>query len=175
MTETLSNALIPAREPLIINALYTRFGSILIAYSETSLIQINGAGDTGYVANEEIELLARPGSDDWIERMVIVQHSMARDLRNERASVQQRMTYLENLGDAILEKAVEHEWCSEYDEFAEEWGLPQRFADYDITVTVRVRAKDEDAAEDLVRSEMGMNEYSEFVVNGPEITSEKAY
>lgn len=165
----------PTREPLIINALYSHHGNIMIAFTETDMIPIAATGDTKHIANDATELLARPGTDDWIDRMVRIRNSLARDVANERASLQQQKTYIENLGEAILEQAVNRDWCEEYDEFAEEWGLPLRFAEYDVTVTVRVRARDSEQAADLIRGELGFDSYHDDVIDGPEVTAEKAY
>lgn len=165
----------PAWEPLIINALYSHHGNIMIAFTETDMIPIAATGDTKHIANDATELLARPGTDDWIDRMVRIRNSLARDVANERASLQQQKTYIENLGEAILEQAVNRDWCKEYDEFAEEWGLPLRFAEYDVTVTVRVRARDSEQAADLIRGELGFDSYHDDVIDGPEVTAEKAY
>lgn len=165
----------PTREPLVINALYVHYGRIMIAFSENDLIPITATGDTKHVANDTTKLLARPGTDDWIDRMVRVRNSLARDVANERASLQQQKTYIDNLGEALLEEAINRDWCEEYDEFAEKWGLPLRFAEYDVTVTVRVRARDSDQAADLIRGEFGFDSHHEDVIEGPEITAEKAY
>lgn len=165
----------PTRGPLIINAIYRHYGRAMIAVTRNEMILLSDVGDTKYVANDATELLARPGSEDWIDHMVRIRNSLARDVAHERASLQQQKTYIENLGEAILEKAVEKEWCEEYDKFAEEWGLPLRFAEYDVTVTVRVRARDSEQAADLIRGELGFDSYHDDVIDGPEVTAEKAF
>lgn len=165
----------PTREPLIINALYSHYGNVMIATTEMDLIPIAATEDKNYIANDTTELLARPGTDEWIDHMVRIRNSLARDVANERASLQQQKIYIENLGDALLEQAVIRDWCDEYNEFAEEWGLPLRLAEYDVTVTVRVRARDSEQAADLIRGELGFDRYHDDVIEGPEVTAEGAY
>lgn len=62
-------------------------------------------------------------------------------------------SHLSDLGQAILEKAEYHDWCAEYDEFAEEWDLPQREKDYVVHMTIPVdtRATSRDEAEERVQ------------------------
>ena len=165
----------PTREPLTHNALYSHHGNIMIAFTETDVIPIAATGDTKHVANGATTLLCDPGTDEWVERMVRIRNSLARDVANERASLQQQKIYIDNLGEAILEEAIRRDWCEEYDEFAEEWGLPKRYAEYDVTVSVRVRARDSEEAADLIRGELGFDSYHDNVIDGPEVTAEKAY
>lgn len=175
MTETSTQPTPDTREPLTINALYSHYGNVMIAVTETEMVSIVQPEDAKHVANHATELLCNPGTDEWINRMVDIRNSLARDAANERASLYKVETHLENLGEALLEKAIEKDWCEEYDEFAEEWGLPKRYSEYYVTVTVRVRARDSEDAADLVRGDLGIDHYSDYVIDGPEVTAQEAY
>lgn len=78
--------------------------------------------------------------------------------------------YLTGLKQAILEKAEEHEWCSEYDEFAEEWDLTPRVREYEVTMSVTVRARDEDEAEALAEENTSLSSWDDYVISGPDFT-----
>lgn len=160
-------------EPLIVNALYNRFGMTLIAIDETHLVLVMTTDNVKHEATDEHKLIARPGTEAWVIHMVNLRDSLARDLHNERAELRSKDTWIENLGDAIRDKAIEHDWCSEYDEFAEEWDLPKREYEYDVSMTIRVTARDSDAAVELVVENFSLGSYGDDVVEGPEYHAEK--
>lgn len=171
-TPTAEQAVTSTQGRLIPNAIYARFGAIMIACDDNNLVHIAQSGDTKYVASGNEELLARPGSDDWIDRMCRVRVSLVRDLCNERTELRDTRTWIENLGNAILEKAIEKDWCEEYDEFAEEWDLPPRVSEWEVTMTVVVRARDEEAASELVSGALSIGPYDDNVVSGPDYSVE---
>lgn len=92
-------------------------------------------------------------------------------LRNEHRHLQQ---HLEGLGDALRAKAIEKGWCEEYDEFAEEWDLPKRYLDFEVTMTLTVIASDEESALEFVRDNISITNYSENVQSGPEFEVSEA-
>ena len=77
-------------------------------------------------------------------------------------------SWIDELGQAIRAKAIEHEWCSEYDTFAEEWDLPKRWLNFGVTMTVTVTASDEESALEMVRDAVSLSSYTEGVTDGPE-------
>lgn len=171
MNDTPTHPAPDTREPLTVNALYFHYGSVMIAVNETEMVSVTAPGDVKHVANHKTELICNPGTDEWIDRMVRIRNLLARDV----GALRKLETHLQDLGEALLKKAVEHNWCEEYDEFAEEWDLPRRYSEYDVTVTVRVRARDSEDAVDLVRNDLGFDEYFDYVMYGPEVTAEEVY
>lgn len=88
------------------------------------------------------------------------------EVQNLRATVERLVhsntaltRHLEGLGQALLEEAEQRGWCDQYDEFAEKWDLPQRKKVYVVTMTVTVNAVNEEAATDLVSSNVGVTPY----------------
>lgn len=160
------------------DSLYVHYGTVCIAVNETDLLPLGRpTGSNYYLATDgATEHYATVGSDTWIAKMVEQRDALARDLENEREDLRRRMDYIHNLGQAILEKADEHDWCSEYDEFAEEWDLPRRKREYRVTMYVTVEARDEDQAREIVQDEVGLDPYHTHGVSGyPEFSVEEAY
>ena len=81
--------------------------------------------------------------------------------------------HLDGLKQALLEKAIEKDFCSEYDAFAAEWDLLPRHREYHVTVTLTVQATDEDNARDIV--ENAMNLYYVDTVSDPEFDVREVY
>lgn len=160
---------------LIVNAIYNHSGRVMIAISGEHLVPVMDTDGMQYAANEATFLVAHPGDDDWIEKMLDIRTRLVNDLRFERAELSRRDTYLEGLRQAILEKAIEKDWCEEYDEFAEEWDLPKREREYMVTMTVSVLARDREEAEEMVAEKISIRDYDEGVLRGPEITAEGGY
>lgn len=77
-------------------------------------------------------------------------------LDNNREQREQSNEFLERLVKAAHKKADEQNWCSEFDEFMESFGLPGREREYQVTVmttltyTTIVRARNEDEAGEMV-------------------------
>lgn len=76
-----------------------------------------------------------------------------------RADVEQKDQRFDNLIEALHEKAVEKDYCSDFDEVMDELGLPARPREYDVIwnvtyrVTTTVRSTDEDEAHNQVDRE----------------------
>ena len=160
MTETAIEALVP-------HALYSHKSIVRIATDDNHLVDLTGDVDFQDTPNEETRLIALPGTPDWASRMITARIAAFRKIQQLTRVNNERNTYIKGLGQALLEEAINRDWCSEYQEFAEEWDLPKINKTYVVTITLTVSARDEDAACDLVRDAIGINEYSEVVVNGP--------
>jgi hypothetical protein len=172
MSETTTETTAPA---LIPHAIYSHYGAVMMAVDAEYLVPIARDGGTKSMRNAQTELIGIPGSHPWNDRMLRVREALIRDYTNEAAELQRLRAYVTELGEAILEKANEKQWCEEYDEFAEEWDLPKRLSEYDVTLTVRVRAADGEGAIDLVKGEVSMDSYHDDVVTGPEFHVEVSY
>ena len=159
-------------EPLIPNAFYNHYGRVMIAFDESSLIGVSG-DLTRIPPTADTELMDRPGDEGWVARMVHIHIQNAVDLSSERAEVTRVREHLQELGQALLEKAVEKGWCEEYDTFADEWDLPARCKEFDVTVAVRVSARDEEAALDLVRDNVSLTPYHNDVIEGPDFSADR--
>lgn len=132
------------------DALYSLHGIVYLATSETTLVRIigdrtpvtPGVGDT-------VEFLAEEGSEGWNWRMRQALQRANQDYLNSDRAFRALTNWAEGLKQALLEKAVDKDWCSEYDEFAEEWDLPLRTRQYTVTVEFLVDATSEDDAIDI--------------------------
>jgi len=166
-------------EGLIVNGLYSIHGLVTIAINANTLRPITSAADnTSYEPNDKTSLLAAPGDDEWVLRMTRLRTSLLTDLSNERAERDRLQTHLAGLGEALRDEAIRREWCEEYDTFADQWGLPPRALEYDVTMTVRVRAADEDTARELVSEEVNISRYGyqshDWVVESPDYSVSEA-
>lgn len=187
---------------LIPRSLYERGHELLLATSDKTLTGIMDPTMASRTVSDNDRLFMAVGSEDWCVRMVAVRDAAmrqiqaatteldqvkeARDqqenvlrgritretdgLRGQLKSIQQ---HLENLGQALLEQAVDKDWCSEYDDFAEQWGLPRRFRDFAVTINVRVSARDEDTALELVRDQVDFSTYHDGFSLEPSFEAEE--
>lgn len=138
----------PAAQDPRENAIYNLHGRLHI-FVAGYLVPVFGAvSDVRSTWNEGAELVATPGSELWVKKMVEFRNNLASDLRNANAEVQRQKTFHENLGQAILAVADEKNWCEEYDAFAENWNLPTRSREYDVTIRFRVLARSTEDAEE---------------------------
>lgn len=161
--------------PLVKDALYEYNGILMIATSGTQFRRVFSS-EVVDAPVEGVHLKALPGGEEWSQHMVDLQRAAIKDLENERRELNRMYEWRADLGQAILAKAEEHDWCEEYDDFAEEWDLPQREYEYDVTVSVRVRARNEERAEELVSENIDLNCYNDvFVVAGPDYSTDRAY
>lgn len=166
----------PAVPVLISNAIYRHDGVLKIALNSERLVDMTGTTDTGVPPNDTTVLYADVNTDDWIERVVRARNSLARDLHTVTQERDFATNHLERLGQALLEEAERRDWCGEYDDFAEEWDLPKRVSEYDVMMTVRVSARDEDEALSMVRDHVNMDSYGNaFVVDGPDYSADMVY
>lgn len=130
------------------DAIYNLHGRLHILYGDYLVPVFGAVSNIKSTWNSSAELVATPGSELWVKKMVEFRNNLASDLRNAKADVQQQKTFIENLGEALLAEADKREWCEEYDEFASEWGLPTRTREYDVTVRFRVLARSTEEAEE---------------------------
>jgi FtsZ-binding cell division protein ZapB len=94
------------------------------------------------------------------------------DLRNANTHLKQ---HLAGLGEALRAEAIRREWCEEYDTFAEEWDLPKRYLEFEVTMTVKVTATDEESALEMVKENVHLSSYStEGVIEGPSFEASEA-
>lgn len=161
---------------LIPHALYGMSGLVVIAIDDKTYAPLMREVQHPYEPSENTELIAEPGTEEWVYRMTRARTALVRDLTNERTMLSNVQEHLDNLGNALLEEAESRGWCSEYEEFAQKWDLPTRIKEYDVTMTVRVSARDEDEAQSLVSDEVNLSAYSyDWVVDGPEYSADTAY
>lgn len=86
------------------------------------------------------------------------QESLASAERRATTAKQQHERDIALIGEKLLEEADERGWCEQFDDVVEELNrkliveLPTRERDYNVQVTITVAARNEDAAEDLVRN-----------------------
>lgn len=135
------------------NALYNIHGRVYIALSNNrELVPLVGDRSSPITPSADtlVTHIADPKTDEWVMRMVQALTNTNTDYLNEQRSLSALQRYHELLGEALLEKAEEKDWCSEYDEFADEWGLPRRTRSYEVSVQFTVMARDSDEAEEIV-------------------------
>lgn len=166
MTEAAQDTTPTLTEVLVRHAFYNQFGIIRIAIDDNTLQAIAGV-DTVTVNPQEVTLLEQPGTTDWQDRMIRIRTSLVRDLENVRNDLKARNDHLEALGQALLEEAKSRDWCGEYDTFAEQWDLPQRTTEWEVTATVRVNARTEDDAIEILKDGVSINSYDGPVTHGP--------
>lgn len=154
-------------EVLVRHAFYQRFGMTYIATSDTTLQNVTGT-DIIAVTPQEATLIEAPGSPEWVDRMLRIRHALINSNANTQRTLDERIDYIKRLGEALLQEANDRNWCGEYDTFAEEWDLPKRTSEWEVTMTVRVTARDEDDAVEFVRDSVSINTYDGPVIHGPE-------
>ena len=165
----------PPDDGLIVNGLYSIHGLVTIAINANTLRPITSKNpDTSYEPNGQTSLLAAPGDEEWVLRMTRLRTALITDLSNEKAERNRLETHLTGLGEALRDEAIRREWCEEYDEFADSWGLPRLNRDYEVTMTITVNAVDEETALEMVRDSVGISSYSEGVKSGPEFEVSEA-
>lgn len=146
----------PAIPTLVVDDMYEHGNRVMIAISSTTMTPIMESG-VYVVADETTKLMVGAGSPEWCARMVGVRAHILAENRRTRDNHAALQNYLTGLKEALLEKAIEKDFCSEYDEFAAEWELLPRHREYQVTVTLTVQATDEDNAQEIV--ENAMNTY----------------
>jgi hypothetical protein len=174
MTETTPEVAPTLTEVLVRHAFYRHGGVIRIATDDFTLQDMTGT-DVYTVALSDVSLLEEPGSPAWADRMVRIRTTVTRRMVTADNELHERISHFERLKEAILEMADEKQWCEEYDAFAEEWGLLTRFKDYEVTVTLTVRAKNEDEALEYVKDNVNLDSYcNEIIQSGPEFDANEA-
>lgn len=158
-------------EVLVHHAIYQYAGVLCIAVDDFTLQNLTD-DNTVRVSLEDVALLEEPGSPAWVDRMARVRKSLVSTTTNLKNENDRQTRHLEGLGEALLQEAIQRDWCSEYDEFAKEWGLPTRESEYHVTMTVRVSARNEDAAVDIVMNKVCIDYLTEGVMDNPEFQAE---
>lgn len=161
--------LTPREEPITLTpgALYNHYGRVMLATSGTVMIAVGDESMDPVIPSKETSLLADVGTEEWLKRITGTHHRVMNDAANARRSYDRLTKHVEELGEALLKEAEDRDWCSEYDEFAEEWDLPKRRRNYEVTMTVTVTASSASEAEEFVESEVNLNMYSDEVEYGP--------
>lgn len=155
----------PVVDNLVVDNLYEHENRIMIAISTTTMTPL--LDSVAYVvADETTKLNAVVGSPEWCTRMAGARTQALAMYRRDRDEHAFLVNYLSNLKQALLEKAIEKDFCSEYDEFAAEWDLLPRNREYQVVVTVTVTATDEENAQDIV--ENALNLYYVDTTSDPE-------
>lgn len=173
MTDTTPES-VTLTEVLMRHAMYQRFGTTQIAIDDDTLQDLTGT-DTVTVTPRDVTLLEPTGSPEWVDRMIRIRATLVRALDNSQKALRDKEQHLERLGEAILEQANERDWCEEYDTFAEEWGLPKRTTEWEVTMTVKVEARNEDDAITLVKDGVSIDTYDGPVVDGPNFYASTVY
>jgi hypothetical protein len=179
MTESAINSedtTVKQEEGLVVNGLYNLNGTVCIAINPTHLSPLfNANGSTLHKASGAENLMADPGTDEWVDRMTRFRTRVLTDLSNDRSERDRLQTYVTDLGAALLAEAERREWCEEYDAFAEEWGLPKMASEYEVTITVKVQAKTEEEATELVEQQVSLSSYSHaWILDGPDYSTSEA-
>jgi hypothetical protein len=161
-------------EVLVRHAFYQHHGIVRIAIMDNTLQDLTGT-DTFQVNLGDVSLLEEPGSPAWVDRMARIRSTLNRANDRAQTELREHTSHFERLKEAILEMADEKQWCEEYDAFAEEWGLLTRFKDYEVTVTLTVRAKNEDEALEYVKDNVSLDSYcNDTIQSGPEFDANEA-
>lgn len=158
---------------LVRHAFYSHYGITRIAIDDNAVADLTGTDTTtvtpGEVTLREVTLLEAPGSPEWVTRMAHLRSTLAHSFENAQGELRDKINHLERLGEAILERANKRDWCEEYDTFAEEWDLPKRITEWEVTMTVRVTARNEDSAIEIVQDNVSIDRYTtEGIDNSPE-------
>lgn len=154
---TMNNTLVP-------NALYTFRGRVAIAIDENRLTYLTDPDvEPQEKGDRETHTIALPGTEEWVSRMVSIRTQMSRELETLKSAARTQAAHLQGLREAILQKAVENDWCSEYDEFADEWDLIRRVNEFQVTVTVNLMARDSDAAREMVEQWVVTNREDDLI------------
>lgn len=174
MTEAITEVTLEQKAPALVrHGLYNHHGMVVLALDEERLIALQGTEEGFITPNSQTTLLEMPGTSEWADRMVRARNAAARHLRNLLGENERLTTQWQAFGDAILEKAEEKSWCEEYDAFAEEWGLPTRVREYDVLMTVRVVARNEDDAMEIVQGGVNLSSYNTSgVVSEPDFSAD---
>lgn len=158
----------------VADGLYSMYGRVYIALSNNrELVPIVGDRSNPVTPSADVEVthIADPKTDEWVLRMVRTLTHSNTDYLNEQRSNRVLQDHLDRLGQALLEKAEEKDWCSEYDEFADEWDLPRRIRSYEVTVQFAIMARDSDEAEEMVRNGLSWTFDMEW---DPSVSAEEA-
>lgn len=172
--EPVREDLVPSDTPTLIpNAIYERASELYLATDPNHMVGLLDPEETPVLTQVGDTLHLRPGCEDWVHKMVAVRrndHALQLNASRYTAhlftEVKNMRDYIQRLGEALLEKAVDKDWCSEYDDFADEWDLPKRTREFEVTMTVTVIAANDEEACTVVSNQCDLSVYHDFVVNG---------
>lgn len=161
---------------LDVDSIYERGSTLYIATSANTLAPLIDPRGVKLQAAPGDALFEAVGTPGWCQRMANIQSVQMQhrridmdNLQTLRDELSSMRDYIQRLGAALIEKANDHDWCSEYDDFADEWDLPRRSREYEVTMTVTVTAQSEEEAEERVSNNVALSAYhnDDFVVNDP--------
>ena len=162
----------PVIPTLVVDNMYDHQDRIMIAISETTMTPLMDS-QLRVTADETTTLRAAVGSPEWCARMAGVRAEVLMSSMRDRDQYTWLANHLDGLKQALLEKAIEKDFCSEYDEFAAEWDLLPRHREYHVTITLTVQATDENDAQDIL--ENAINLYYVDTISNPEFDVREVY
>ena len=154
MTET-NQTEVTEVTPLVVGNMYKHGNRVLIAISATTMTPLM-SNDYDVAADETTELTAVVGNPEWCSRMAGARDYLVAENQRNRDNRADLENYVTNLKEALLEKAIEKDFCREYDDFAAEWDLLPRSREYQVVVRINVMAADEDNAQEIVENAMNL-------------------
>lgn len=157
MTELNQNEVteVPVVPTLVVDNMYDHKGRIMIAISPSAMTPLMDSAV--YVAADETTTLrAAVGSPEWCAHMTDVRTEVLTAYRFDRNEHAFLKNYLTNLKQALLEKAIEKDFCREYDDFAAEWDLLPRNRDYRVVITINLTATDEYNAQEMMENALDL-------------------
>lgn len=176
MSEDTTTTTTPITITVTVDALYLRGGNIFIAVSDTHLEGLTDPDGDQIPATSEFTLYASPGTPTWHSQMVTLRRSLTNDLKRSYQELQRHRDQLrferqkyEELGQALLQQAIEKDWCDEYEQFAEDWDLPKRTREYTVTVEIPVKATSEEEAQELVEAYTNVSCYEDWFIDYPSV------
>lgn len=111
-------------------------------------VEVNGHGQ--YVAPRYVTHADPVQPPQPVEQVHQDVARLTRELEAAQRNLRALQSQWDRLATGLQEKAEQHDWCSEYDDFAEEHGLPRRTQEWDVDVivnlTTHVSAGDLDSA-----------------------------
>lgn len=179
MTEVTTEVPVQQESTDLVNHAFYKHGDLVLLAMGGHLISDTGMGtDTSirYTPDVDTTLLARPGTAEWVERMVRARNALALQTRNLQRELDGHVDHWQRFGEAVLEKADEMSWCEEYDRFAEEWDLPQRNIEFEVVMSVRIEARNEEQAIEIAANGVHLDSYStNGVISSPDFDANRAH
>lgn len=115
----------------------------------------SGLGSSVPVAGFASAAVGAPASSE-MAALEAENEGLTAELRDARRQLSVSAMRLNRIVEAAHQLAYEHDWCSVFDDFCEEHGLPSRTRDYTVSVEVALRlelvqnARSADEAEELL-------------------------
>lgn len=155
-------------------SLYLLNGRYMLAVTAAALMPLGGEGETTLDV-EGAEFAYGPKDEEWGVRIGHMRRTLSQSAKSANTRADDLQRWKDNVGEALRDQAEERGWCEEYEEFAENWDLPIREYEYNVNISIQVRARNYEAARELVDDELGISGHDDFVVSGPEIDVQKVY